>query len=60
MGKVGIVYTDCKRHKHGGFKTRAERDVVVKQLRNEGWTVTVKKWNMDGDDWFTYEAVKER
>jgi hypothetical protein len=60
MGTVVTAYTDGKRHKHDGFKTRAERDAVVKELRKDGWTVTVKKWNMDGEDWFTYEAEKER
>ena len=60
MGQVVRVYTDGKRHKHDMYKTRKERDAIVKQLRSEGWTVTVKKWNFDGDDRFTYEATWDK
>lgn len=59
MGTVVTGYTDGKKHKHDGFKTRAERDAVVKELRKSGWTVTVKKYQIEGDEWWTYEAVKD-
>ena len=59
MGIVQTAYTDGKRHRHDGFKTRAERDAVVKELRSSGWTVEVKKYNFDGEDWYTYEATMD-
>ena len=60
MGTIVSVYTDGKRHKHDGFKTRAERDAVVKELRRDGWTVEAKKTRIEGEDWYYYEATKER
>lgn len=60
MGTVVIAYTDGAKHKHDGFTIRAERDAVVKELRSSGWTVKVSKNNIFGDDWYWYEATKER
>ena len=35
------VYTDGRRHKEDYFTDRKRRDILVKLLRKEGWTVKV-------------------
>lgn len=54
------VYVDSRKHKNNSFKTKAERDKEVKELRLRGWTVKVGKYgdiDGSGEIWW-YEATK--
>lgn len=54
------VYTDDKKHKSDTFRTRKDRDEIVKELRKDGWNVKVgKDNNFNGPRaYYWYEAVK--
>lgn len=52
------IYTDGKKHKDNTFRIKAERDIEVKKLRANGWTVKVGKFSYDFDDVYWYKAIK--
>jgi hypothetical protein len=57
---MSTVYTDGKKHKYAIFKSRKERDAVVKQLRSDGWQVECSSFTIEGVSWYEYEAVQEK
>ena len=42
------------------FKTKTERDTKARQLRNEGWEVTTKKYHFDGDERYFLTATRRK
>ena len=46
--------------KEAMFKNKTERDAEARQLRKEGWEVTTKKYNFDGDERYFITAIRRK
>jgi DNA repair protein RadC len=42
------------------FKDKKEHDTKARQLRKDGWEVTTKKYNFDGDERFFLTAIRRK
>lgn len=55
------IYTDRKKHKDDTFTDKKQRNITVKELRNEGWNVKVGVYHYPDPELSTvywYEACK--
>ena len=57
------IYVDNKKHLEEQYKDQQTRNKRAKELRQEGWSVTCKKWDfagLGGEAIYAIEASKEQ